>query len=360
PLPCRHLSRLRLHRGVGGRHDPRAAHADLSDLARGVHRRHPAAHFEGEGRPARAACALARLCGVRTDHPGHHGRRPLHDGPTRHVTGIRDFEYAGWRVGAPSCDGSAAATALFVAPLLQAAKIKPGTRLLDVACGTGVASAQAAALGARVTGVDFPPEMIAEAKKRHPAIAFHIADAEQLPFADASFDAVVANFGIHHVERPQRAIAQARRVLAPGGIFAFTFWAAPQENTAWRLIFEAIAAHGRTDVPMPAGNDAHATPENFSRLVADAGFDARTLRCELIEKDWELPRETDLVAVFETGTVRMATLLRGQGGALPAIRRHVAVGVRPFLRGQIVALPTRAWLIAARASLFFSPSPRAA
>src|SRR4029077_1201466 len=229
-----------------------------------------------------------------------------------------------------------------------AAKIKPGTRLLDVACGTGVASAQAAALGARVTGVDFSPEMIAEAKKRHPAIAFHIADAEQLPFADASFDAVVANFGIHHVERPQRAIAQARRVLAPGGIFAFTFWAAPQENTAWRLIFEAIAAHGRTDVPMPAGNDAHATPENFSRLVADAGFDARTPRCALREKAWELPRETDLVAVFETGTVRMATLLRGQGGALPAIRRHVAVGVRPFLRGQIVALPTRAWLIAAR------------
>jgi SAM-dependent methyltransferase len=266
------------------------------------------------------------------------------------VTGIRDFEYAGWRVAAATYDGFAAATALFVAPLLQAAGVKPGVRLLDVACGTGVGSAQAAALGARVTGVDFSPEMIAEAEKRHPQIAFHTADAEQLPFADASFDAVVANFGIHHVERPQRAIAQARRVLAPGGIFAFTFWAAPQDNTAWRLIFEAIAAHGRTDVPMPAGNDAHATPENFSRLVAEVGFDARTLRCELIEKDWELPRETDLVSVFETGTVRMATLLRGQGDALPAIRRHVAEGVRLYTRGEVIALPTRAWLIAARAS----------
>jgi len=77
-----------------------------------------------------------------------------------------------------------------------------------------------------------------------------------------SFDAVIANFGIHHVERPELAIAEARRALAPGGTFAFTFWAEPQDNPAWRLIFEAIAAHGRRDVPMPAGNDAHATPQN--------------------------------------------------------------------------------------------------
>src|SRR5437762_7599127 len=107
------------------------------------------------------------------------------------MTSIREFEHAGWRVAAPSYDAFAAATALFVAPLLHAAGVKPGTRLLDVACGTGVASARAAAIKARVTGVDFSPEMTAEAQKRHPAIEFHTADAEQLPFADASFDAVV-------------------------------------------------------------------------------------------------------------------------------------------------------------------------
>jgi len=265
------------------------------------------------------------------------------------MTGIRDFEYAGWRVAASCYDGFAGATALFVEPLLEAAEVKLGTRLLDVACGPGVAAAQAAARGARVEGVDFSPEMIGEARGRHPAIAFETGDAEALPFPDASFDAVVANFGIHHVERPERAIAQARRVLVPGGTFAFTFWAAPQDNTAWRIIFAAIAAHGRMDVPMPAGNDAHATRENFSRLVAQAGFDARSLRTELIERNWELPRDADLVSIFETGTVRMATLLRGQGDALPAIRRAVADGMQPYRRGEVVALPTRGWLIAARA-----------
>lgn len=264
------------------------------------------------------------------------------------MTGIREFEHAGWRVAATTYDGFAGATALFVAPLLKAVGVKSGTRLLDVACGTGVASAQAAAAGARVTGVDFSPEMIAEARRRHPAIEFQDADAEALPFPAASFDAVVANFGIHHVERPERAIGEARRMLAPGGTFAFTFWAAPQENTAWRLIVEAIAVHGRMDVPMPAGNDAHATPENFSRLVAEAGFDAQTVGAEPLEKDWRLPRDADLVSVFETGTVRMATLLRGQGDTLPAVRRHVAEALQAFRRGDTIELPTRAWLIAAR------------
>ncbi|TMJ04227.1 MAG: methyltransferase domain-containing protein [Alphaproteobacteria bacterium] len=265
------------------------------------------------------------------------------------MTGIRDFEYAGWRVAASSYDGFAGATALFAAPLLAAAGVTRGTRLLDIACGTGVASAEAAGQGAHVTGVDFSPEMIGEARARHRAITFEVADAEQLPFPDTSFDAAIANFGIHHVARPERAIGEARRVLAAGGTFAFTFWAAAQENTAWRLIFAAIAKHGRIDVPMPAGNDAHATPDNFSRLMVEAGFEPRTLRCELVEQSWELPRDTDLVSVFETGTVRMATLLRGQGDALPAIRRHVAEGVRRYTRGAVIALPTRAWLIAARA-----------
>ncbi len=264
----------------------------------------------------------------------------------RPMTSIRAFEYAGWKSAAASYDGFAAITALFVDPLLQAACVKPGTRVLDLACGTGVAAAAAARLGARVTGTDFSPEMLAQARRRHPTLAFETADAEALPFADASFDAVIANFGIHHVERPERAIAEARRVLARDGTFAFTFWAAAQDNTAWRLIRDAIAAHGCAEVPMPAGNDAHATPENFSRLVLEAGF--APPRLELLERSWELPREADLVAVFETGTVRMATLLRGQGDALADIRRHVAEAAQAYRRGDILALPTRAWLIAAK------------
>jgi len=264
---------------------------------------------------------------------------------------IREFELEGWQAAASSYDGFAGATRLFVAPLLQAAGVRPGMRLLDVACGPGAAAGEAAAAGAHAVGVDFSHAMIGEARRCHPAVEFQTADAEALSFPDASFDAVMANFGIHHVERPERAIAEARRVLEPGGTFAFTFWADPQDNMAWRIIFDAIAAHGRIDVPMPAGNDAHATPENFSRLVTAAGFDARSLCCDLVEKTWRLPRDADLVSIFETGTVRMATLLRGQRAEpLAAIRRGVAERLQAYLRAEAIELPTRAWLIAAKAA----------
>ena len=260
---------------------------------------------------------------------------------------IREFERSGWQVAAASYDGFAAATELFVPALLAAADVKPGMQLLDVACGPGLAAGAAAAAGARVNGIDFSPAMIVMARSFHPAARFAIADAESLPFRDASHDAVIVNFGMHHVERPGRAIAEARRILRAGGTFAFTFWADAQHNTAWRIIFDAIAACGRTDVPMPAGDDGPATPENFTRLVTAAGFAA--VRCDHVSRDWVLPPDADLVSIFETGTVRMATLLRGQDTALAEVRRKVAEDVRQYLRDGRIVLPTRAWLVAANA-----------
>ena len=263
---------------------------------------------------------------------------------------LREFELEGWQGAAATYDGFAGATRLFVPALVQAAGAKPGVRLLDIACGTGVASQAAATFGARVTGVDFSPAMLAMARSLHPRIRFEVGDAERLPFADARFDAIISNFGLHHVEHPERAVTEARRVLVTGGTFAFTVWAAPQENTAWRIIFDAVKACGRLDVPMPAGNNATATRENFARLMVGAGFDPATLRSKLLTEDWLLLPDADLVSIFETGTVRMATLLRGQRAeALAAIRRGVADRLQAYRRDQAIALPTRAWLIAAKA-----------
>ena len=260
---------------------------------------------------------------------------------------LREFELAGWQGAAASYDGFAGATRLFVPALVQAAGAKPGMHVLDIACGTGVAAHAAAQAGARVTGVDFSPAMLVTARRLHPDMAFHTGDAEALPFADASFDAAIANFGIHHVEHPERAMTEAHRVLRPGGTFAFTVWADPRENTAWRIIFDAVKACGRLDVPMPAGNDAHATRENFSRLMLEAGFAERSLKSELATRDWLLLPEADLVSIFESGTVRMGTLLRGQGVALPAVRAHVAEALQSHRRDGVIVLPTRAWLISA-------------
>src|SRR5436853_476147 len=79
--------------------------------------------------------------------------------------------------------------------------------------------------GAIPIGLDFSEEMIAIAKKKFPRIEFREGDAQNLPFPDASVDRVVANFSLLHLAKPERACAEACRVLKNGGRFAFTTWA---------------------------------------------------------------------------------------------------------------------------------------
>src|SRR5262245_23590908 len=106
-------------------------------------------------------------------------------------------------------DFFAGVTSHAVDPLLDAAGVRKGTRMLDVATGPGVLASRAGARGAsRVIGIDIAPRMVAIAAARYPDIEFRHADAEALPFADGDFDAVVSNFGIGHFPRPERAIGE--------------------------------------------------------------------------------------------------------------------------------------------------------
>ena len=100
---------------------------------------------------------------------------------------------------------------------VRALGINPGDRVLDIAAGTGTSSAAIARAGARVTALDFSPGMVAVGRQRHPEIEFVEGDAQQLPFDDASFDAVTISFGLRNVNDPHRALAEMRRVLVPGG-----------------------------------------------------------------------------------------------------------------------------------------------
>lgn len=100
---------------------------------------------------------------------------------------------------------------------VRALGISAGDRVLDIAAGTGTSSAAIARAGARVTALDFSPGMVAVGRKRHPEIDFVEGDAEQLPFDDASFEAVTISFGLRNINDPHRALAEMRRVLVPGG-----------------------------------------------------------------------------------------------------------------------------------------------
>src|SRR3954468_8189359 len=105
---------------------------------------------------------------------------------------FKAFEAEGWTRKAATYDRlTGRATARLVEPLLDAAGVRSGTRLLDVACGPGRCAAGAAARGAVPLGLDAAAGMVAVARARHPDIAFEEGDAERLRFADAGFDAVV-------------------------------------------------------------------------------------------------------------------------------------------------------------------------
>ena len=260
---------------------------------------------------------------------------------------IRDFEYAGWETAASHYESLfAGATRPYVDALLDEVRASSGIRLLDVACGPGIATSRASEIGATTTGVDFSPAMIALARSSHAGIDFIEADATALPFDDCSFDAVIANFGVHHFERPAHALAEFDRVLRPLGRLAFTLWATPQENPAWRVIVDAIRAFGTLDVPMPAGNDGRNSIGDFVELTRRAGFS--DVRTRPTEKPWRMPADTDLVTLFEKSTVRMASLIKGQKPeALAAIRRQVAGVTAGCSADGVTLLQTKATIVSA-------------
>jgi 2-polyprenyl-3-methyl-5-hydroxy-6-metoxy-1,4-benzoquinol methylase len=106
--------------------------------------------------------------------------------------------------------------------------IPVGAHVLDVATGTGNLAIPAARAGAIVTGLDIAPNLLVQAHERAAAegltIAFDEGDAEQLPYADASFDIVVTMFGAMFAPRPEIVAAELARVLKPGGRLAMANW----------------------------------------------------------------------------------------------------------------------------------------
>ena len=107
--------------------------------------------------------------------------------------------------------------------LCDAANITSGQRVLDVACGTGaltVSVADRVAPGGAVLGLDANPEMLAVARRKHADIEWHDGRAESLPFADASFDAVVSQFGLMFFDDRVGALREMQRVMRPGGRLA--------------------------------------------------------------------------------------------------------------------------------------------
>ncbi|KKL63415.1 hypothetical protein LCGC14_2175340 [marine sediment metagenome] len=213
-----------------------------------------------------------------------------------------------------------------VAPYLAGA-VKAGadTDALDLCCGHGNVAAALVGAGARVTGLDFSPAMLDMARAAAPTARFIEGDAMDLPFADASFDAVTIGFGMPHVPEPPRVLAQARRVLRSGGRLAYSVWCGPGVDSALGYVFDAIACHGAADIALPPGPGAHdyADPAIAFPALKAVGFSR--CRQSVVASEWQVDDPGAPYDFFRDGTARGGALLRPQPAEHAAAIRSAVV-----------------------------------
>lgn len=194
---------------------------------------------------------------------------PASAAATPDFAAIKQRQKAAWASG----DYAVVGTTLQIVgeTLSEAADLRPGQRVLDVAAGNGNATLAAARRWCEVTSTDYVPALLERARERAAAerlhgIDFLEADVEALPFDDASFDAVISTFGNMFAPNPPRVAAEMLRVCRPGGRIAMANWT---PGSFIGQVFKTIGKH----VPPPAGVSSPAlwgTPALVTELFGDS------------------------------------------------------------------------------------------
>lgn len=187
---------------------------------------------------------------------------------------FKAMQKQGWAYFAPL----ETSTMIPAANLVKFAGITRTHRVLDVACGTGVAAIPAARTGANVTALDLTPELLEHARYNAEIagaeIDFHEGDVEKLPFADAAFDVVTSQFGHIFAPRPALALSEMLRVLKPGGTIAFNTW--PPTELVGQMFALVARYMPPPPVPAPPPSQWGEKPiilQRFGDAVRDVAFD---------------------------------------------------------------------------------------
>ncbi|WP_157962003.1 class I SAM-dependent methyltransferase [Acuticoccus kandeliae] len=217
-------------------------------------------------------------------------------------------------------------TAQAAVPILAAAGDLAGKSVLDVCCGTGDLAIALTEAGADVTAVDFVLPMAAMARDKASDAHIAVGDGEALPFAASKFDVVTCSFGLWHMPTPELALAEARRVLKPGGLYLYTAWGPPEAGfDIMELVNAAIKTHGTMDVGLPPSPP----PFQFSQrpsavpMLEAAGFREISLTKQMASKSHRSGEE--VLAVLNRALVRAPMLIDRQAAS---VRRLVVEHIR--------------------------------
>jgi SAM-dependent methyltransferase len=244
------------------------------------------------------------------------------------VADLKQTHRATWAAG----DYAAVAELIDDVPprdLLARVKVTPGQEVLDVAAGTGNIAIRVAGAGAQVVGLDLTPELFDTARRRAAehgvAVDWVEGDAEDLPFADQSFDCVLSVFGVQFAPRHEIAARELARVCRPGGQIGLVNWTPEgQIGELFKILGRYLPAPPDYASPPPLwGNEQH-----VRGLFADTGVELEFARGH---NPWRFDSPEHWVVFFETH----------YGPTLKARERLTAEGRWEECRHEILAMVER-------------------
>ena len=238
----------------------------------------------------------------------------------------------------------------YAADLVERLRPRHPARVLEVAAGTGVVT-RALASGlpdASIVATDLNQPMLDQAAAQGTArpVEWRQADALQLPFPDAAFDAVVCQFGVMFFPDKPRAFSEARRVLRPGGVFLFSVWDTLEDNELAHAVTEGLASLFPEDPPPFLARFPHGYHDRgrIERDLAGGGFAAPDL--VTVAKRSRAPSPRDVATGYCAGTplrdeiaARGASPAEAIGAAEEAIARRFGRGeVDARMQGHVVTV----------------------
>jgi ubiquinone/menaquinone biosynthesis C-methylase UbiE len=233
--------------------------------------------------------------------------------------------------------------------VVEGAQLSPELHVLDLASGSGepaLALARTVGPRGRVVATDLIAEMLDVAEENAHVrslsnIEFRPADAEQLPFSNASFDRVTCRFGLMFFPDSPRALSEIRRVLRPGGRISFVVWGSAQENPLFSVMLGPFLKHVK--VPPTPPDAPHifrfADESKLSGALTSAGFQEVSVATHKVSWPWPGPPEEAWQAIRE-----LAAPFKKMMAVLPPdktkeVAQEVIDGIRRFYDGQQVNFP---------------------